>query len=177
MKTRILLGLVVAGLLVVSGGISAACSGGGGKQDTLTIDEYIQRVLSVDQADESRAAPFRTQLDSFSSLADDAVVPADVLTAFQALLQEEGTFTAAVKELKPPAEAAAVHQEAIDALSADRDSLKQVIDQVSEATTVGELNQLFAADDVVKADARRTNACLALQQFASDKDITVDLTC
>ena len=173
MKIGGLLGLVAIGTLVA---LTGACSGGG-NNNALTVGEYVQRVLSVDQEHESRAAPFRTQLDGFSSLAGDAVVPAEALTAFEGLVEEEGTFAAAIAELKPPAEAASVHQEAIDALKADRDVLEGALDQVDETTTVAELNQLFAADDVVKADERRTNACLALQQFVSGNGVAVDLTC
>jgi hypothetical protein len=174
LKKPALLGLITMAMLVA---LAGACSSGGGTHETLTVSEYVQRVLSVDQAHETRAAPFRTQLDSLSSLADDAVVPADAMTAFQALLEEEGTFLAAVAELKPPAEAAALHQEAIAALTADRAAFGGVVNQITETTTVGELNQLFQADTVAKADERRTNACLALQQFASAEGVAVDLSC
>lgn len=174
MKRPALLGMIVVGMLSAFAG---GCSGGGGNNNPLTVNQYVQRILTIDQEHETRAAPFRAKLESFSSLAEDAAVPAEALTAFQGLLKEEGTFLAAIKKVKPPAEAEALQQEAIDALKAERDTLQGALDQVNEETTVGELNQLFQADTVARAVQRRTSACLALQKFASDSGIEVDLTC
>jgi hypothetical protein len=155
-----------------------ACKNGGGGSNALTIDEYIQQVLSTDQAHESRANPLRTQLDQqFQGLADDAAVPPDALTALNGLVEEEATFTADVSDIKPPDEAEALHQEAIDALQAEHDLLATALGQVSASTTFGELNQAFGSNELTQAGERRTNACLAIQQFATDNGVEANLTC
>jgi len=176
MKARTMI-TIAAGLLVLSGALAGACkNGGGGGQ--LTIDEYIQQIVSTDQAHEARANPFRSQLDqAFAGLSDSAPVPAEAVTAFGGLIDEEEKFLGEVSDIDPPEEAADLHQEAIDSLQEDHDLLAQTVSQINETTTFAQLQQLFESEDLAQAETRRTDACLAIQQFASDNGVEVDLTC
>lgn len=176
MTKRIAL-LLSTGLLIAFGAIAVACGddGGGGG---LTLEEYFQRAVELDQEHEAVAEPQRAILDqSLQGLADEAALPAGAREALKELHAEEINFAEALSGLQPAAEAEDAHREAIDALQAEAVVFGEIVDQLNETTTLAQLNELFESEEAVQAEERRTSACLALQQLASDNNAEAALTC
>jgi hypothetical protein len=169
------IGLTLASILL--GAFAVSC-GDGEEKEPLTLAAYVQTFVSLDQTHEGRAAPLRQQLDAeFGGLPESAVVPAEVINSFRQLADEDARFTAEIADLDAPPEATEVHDEAVSALEADSAAVQDALDQVSETTTVAEFNALLTTQDVVDAGQRRREACVAVQEFANEQGVSVDLGC
>lgn len=166
---------IIAPLLFAFAAFIVAC---GNSSETLSLDEFIQQALQADVDHEARAEPLRGQLDAMlGSLGEDAVVPAEAKTTLAALFAEEDDFASTIADLDAPSEAEDVQAEAVGALRAEVDFGEGAIAQVGAETTLAEFGALFEADEGVQIQERRTAACEALQQLATDNGITADFTC
>jgi len=174
MKTRSLLLALIAGAVIALAVGAVACGGG----EELTLEEYFQKLVDIDKQHEAEAQPLRDQLNaSLNGLGDEIEVPAGVRDALRSLVASQDNVGKALSDLTPPAEAKDAHKEAAASITAEGEALAKVIGQLDDAKTVGDLNHLFEGDEITKADERRSTACVALQQIATDNAIQADLNC
>jgi hypothetical protein len=166
---------MIAPLLFALAAFVVACNSSSG---TLSLDEFIRQALQADQNHEAHAVPLRNQLDAIlGGLGDDAVVPAEAKTTLAALYAEERDFASAMAGLDAPSKSKDVQAEAVSSLQAEVDFGEGIIAQVGAETTLAEFGALFETDEGVQIEKRRTAACEALQQLATDNGITADFTC
>ena len=168
---------LAAALLLALGTVAAACGGGGGNK--LTLEEYFQKLDSVqEQAD----ATFATQEASTGEPSQDA--SGEELAAF---LRDNVTSSADVlrdaaadvNDLEPPDEVADAHSDIAAAINDLVAAFDDLADSVPDTLTPAELEQgtFFNSTELNAADEQFVAACNALEQIASDNGITVDLAC
>jgi len=150
-----------------------ACSGGDGKGGgggPLTLEEYFDELegssMDLDERTASVADTLATS-DDLDELKEAASQYPDIL----------GDFVEDLEALEAPREAAAAHQDAIDAGQAFLDLLEGVVDDAQQAETVDEFGGVLGSDDVAAASTAFTRTCVALQQIADGNAIDVDLGC
>jgi hypothetical protein len=161
----------IAGLSLALGVVAAACGGDGGG-DSLTLEEYFQRLDELDNKLTEQTDALEPRLESLSEAEALEQLP-EILTQQGALFED---FSDGLADLDPPAEAEDLHIEAVDALGDLVDANRDARDQAEGVDSFADLEEVFG-EDLTAAEARITQVCLDAEQLAADNDITVDLDC
>lgn len=172
-------------MTILAGGLAlgfAACDDDGGSGGELSLAEYFERLIDLDDEYEERG----NELDEgFEDAFDDVDVGEEgAITDEQRDAMREvigrgvsllNDFADDLDDLNPPAEAEDAHQEYVEATRdfADRfDEIREDLDDVEDAGDFLGLIFTLAGDAQDFADA-----CTALEEFAADNNIKADLDC
>lgn len=151
---------------------AVACTDGdvSGPSGPLTLAEYFDELEGASGDLDERTASLLETLETSSDvgeLKEAASEYPDVLS----------DFIEDLDALEAPSEAAAAHQDAIDAGQAFLDLLTGVVDEAEEAETEAELLEVFGSDELAVASTAFSDTCVALQTIADDNEIDADLGC
>lgn len=159
------LGLVIVG----------AC---GGSADTLTLEEYFERLDAVLEAGDGEAETLNAQFVETSDAAQTDEESQDAFRNFFAGTEEVfQQVISGLQSIEPPPtvkeahdEYVAIEVEALDFFSANIEPAEGT----SSLLAIMEELQGPAAAEII---ARKAEGCLALQAIADDSGITIDLEC
>ena len=175
MKARFAPLAIIAALLLTIGAIAAACGGGGdGGGDSLTIEQYFERLEALATSFDDRGTELEEGFDITADTSDDELIELsrDFLGGGLAVLQD---FVDDLDGLNPPAEAADAHSAAVDAGKAAIAALEDVVDRLDDVGSAADVEALF--EDVVADSESFSEGCFALQEIADDTGSPVDLQC
>ncbi len=173
-KPRILVSLVVGAMLLALSTVAGACGGGGGG-GKLTLEEYFQRLEAVSTGYEQRGdALFESFGEEFDSEEEQIRATQEFWKDFLVLLEE---FIGDLGDVDPPSEAAAVHEDSVDAGADMLMAFQEIVDQVTQAETLEELAEGFEDIELEESSDRFDQTCVELQGIADDNGIDVDLDC
>ena len=164
MKQPLVFGAMFVALATV------ACGGGGGP---LTLEAYLQRVDELDDARQQQVIALEEPLQDLSEA--EAVVQLRQIIPQEIALFED--FADGLEDLDAPAEAEALHVEALDALQTFTETFGDLDDELAGIESFADLDALFSQQGAVDADERLTQVCLDIEQLAADNEITIDLSC
>ena len=170
MKLR-LLPLALIALLLLA--FAAGCGG----EDSLTLEEYFQQLEALTAAAEERGAEFE---DAINAELDAAISEEERLAVFEDALRNAQpiftTFVDGLNDLNPPAAVEELHNEFVDESAELAASLEEVLNEFGDQDFAADLN-LFEESSLSQAGDRFDKACAALQDFAAENEIDVDLDC
>ena len=173
MQTRSLLLALIAALFLTLGAFAAGC----GREDSLTLEEYFQQLDALTAAAEERAVEFE---EAFDAQMDAAASEEDVLAVFEDALRNAQpiftTFVDGLNDLNPPAAVEELHNEFADASAELAASLEEVLNEFGDQDFAADLN-LFEESSLSQAGDRFDKTCAALQDFADENEIDVDIVC
>ena len=160
-------------LLAAMAALAAACGGSG---ETLTLEEYFQRLDELDNQADERGQAIE---DEFPQAFEEPKPTQEFINSLAALV---GDFVDSLEQIDPPAQVEDAHNEAAAAGTEFAQILEEAAPQLEGVESASELEEtlgdLFAEDsEFAAADERFTNSCVALQQIADDNDIDADLEC
>lgn len=155
---------------------AAAISCGGGPSASLT--EYFGDLEAVNTDTRSR----QIQADSeFDAVLSSSSYSNAVREGFASYLAEQRDiallYADRASELDPPEEARDLHAAAIAAYLDFAETIDGVIGTVGQARTLDQLVGALGNTEAIEAAAMTSAACLALQQLADDKGVSVNLKC
>jgi len=157
-------------IVLLAGAVACTDGGGGVRSGPLTLAEYFDELEGSSTDLDERAASLVETLeasDDVEELKEAAGQYPDVL----------GDFLEDLEALEPPGEAAAAHEDALDAGREFLDLLAGAVDDAEQAETEAELLEVFGNDELVSATTAFSETCVALQTIADDNGIDVDLGC
>ena len=138
---------------------------------------YFQQVERLTQAYD---ASTEEGAEVFEAAVEDGDLEA-ARAALDALITASRVFSADLAAVAPPAQVAALHAEAVAALRALSVAVAQFAPGIAEATTLEAFLAAFTAfvgsSDADVIGERREEACEALQDFARELGIDVELNC
>lgn len=140
--------------------------------DSLTLEEYFQKVEEIDRSQIERSDALETRFDE---LGEDASVDeaADLFDEQVDLLRD---FHGDLEDVEAPEEVADAHGRAVEALGDAVDTFDDLANRFRDADTLEEAFGQF--DDSAFADFERADeACSDLVQVAADNNIEVELDC
>ena len=160
-------------LLAAMAAFAAACGGSG---ETLTLEEYFQRLDAVDNEADERGQAIE---DEFPQAFEEPKPTQEFINSLTALVRD---FVDGLEQIDPPAQVEDAHNEAAAAGTDLAQVLEEAAPQLESVESASELEDVigdvFAENsEFAAADERFTNSCVALQQIADDNDIDVDLDC
>lgn len=165
-----------AALLLVTAVLTGAC---GSDSDPLTLEEYFAEFEAIDaEVDAQFEALFADFPDGEDAFADEAN-----LEFFKELTVDfpriAGDLVDRLKDLDPPSEVAAAHDELIDAGDALVAAFEEGAEQLAEAESMAEWEALSNEIDptVSVPEAAFDAACLTVLDIARANDIHADVTC
>jgi hypothetical protein len=160
--------LTLALTTVLAFGFSACSSSSGGR--SLTLEEYFQRLEELDAEADSQSSTAEARAGDF----DDVDV---VIDAFAEFITVIDIFMRGLEDLTPPPEAQAAHDAALETGSAFQEAFQTLVNEGQGVETLDELGAILNSEAFDAADQAFTDACLDLEQIATDNDITADLNC
>jgi hypothetical protein len=164
----------LTGLLALALAFAAGCGGGG---DALTLEEYFDEVLALSETFDAEGSALEEQFNAENPTTDEERIELAEEFFNEALTVLE-EFVGGFEDLDPPPETEAAHEETVSAGNAAIDSLHEIIDQVGEAETQAELEELFVQFlGTGTAFDTFSKTCFSLQEIADDEGIDVDLLC
>lgn len=172
MSVRLALVSTVLGLLV----LGAACGGGGG---ALSLEEYLRELDRLDQRMDERSQEAE---DAFEEAINDPTISeAEGLEAVQTFFSDAlpilQDFVEGMEGLEPPEEAQQLHDEAVAAGRGALERLERLNDDLGEATTPAEVQEMFSTLESDEAFQRFRDACNDMQALADENEIDVDFDC
>jgi hypothetical protein len=153
------------GVLALAG---LACTDSEGNQ--LTLEEYFDELQKLDDDTSERT----------DALFEDVEDPEDIdqfKEAYQELPGIIDDFVSGLEDLNPPDEAQDTHDEAVEAARGFQDEFDNFLDEIQDAESFEDLQDIGESDAFTEADERFTQACLDLEEVAADNDIDADLDC
>ena len=171
MTSRLLVPFFV--LLLSFATLAAACGDDG---ETLTLEEYFQRLDAVDNEADERGQALE---DEFPQAFEEPKPTQEFINSLTALVRD---FVDSLEQIDPPAQVEDAHNDAAAAGTDFAQVLEEAAPQIEGVESASELEEmlgdLFAEDsEFAAADEQFTNSCVALQQIADDNEIDVDLEC
>ena len=170
---------LVAAIVVLVGlaAFGVACKNGGG--GGLSLEEYFQK---IDEVQNNNDATFATQEASQGEPSADAsgeelaTFVRDGITASADTLRDSA---GKADDIDPPDEVAGPHADIVAAINNAVTALDGMADSMPDTVTLADLEQgtFFDNEELNAADEQFLAACSALEQIASDNNITVDLNC
>jgi hypothetical protein len=162
-------------VLLGANAIGVGCSGNGGGDSRLSLEQYFQQVQAIwDDYDEQEAAVSR----QFPSSMGEPEATQKGFSAVTAIFREA---LAKQDDLEPPAEAQKAHQQFLAAGRGALEASEDIADRLAETESWSELVELMGGlqedPEIVAAQDRFTDACYVLERIARDNDIDVDLDC
>lgn len=172
---------IFAGSILAATALLAACSGGGGRE-SVTLEQYFQRVQTLheeqERSSEALGEQFAEQFSGIESLeqalvAMQTVLP-EFLPGFRSIIEQT---QAGLASLEPPAEVQDVHADLIDVYNDFVALIDETLDQIEQGVAGEEVLQTFMGDRADTALGMRftaiANELLAIAEAAG---ITVDLS-
>lgn len=166
---RVVLQALVTGLMIAGAAIGIVVAGGGGGA-TLSLSEYLTRVDTLDDDANVRFNDLQAQLGPNPDLAK-------LQEYYPGGVDIIGDFVSGLKELKPPGEAKAAHEEALAAVEQIRDEFAVAVEAGRDAQTVSEYNAGTRTEAFTVANNRFAQACAGLQTVADENSIDVTMDC
>ncbi len=166
---RLLVSAIIAVGLALA---SAACSDDGG--NALTLGDYFAELEEIEQRFDERDRAIEERLNQIPTdgeFTDDS--RANLKDAFEdgiAILRE---FQEDLEAVNPPAEAADLHNEAIETYGDLITEFDELTVRLDSADSFEDAVSDFSGDTITALE----ESCTDLEQFASDHDIDVDLDC
>ncbi len=162
--------LIILALLLALGTTAAACGG-----DDLTLEEYFQRMETLDDAANERFEPLVEALDQeFESEADQVEATRAFFNADIPILRD---FVDALDDLDPPTEVEDPHEEFVAAGRDQVDAFQDLTGRMTVVESISELEELLDDPELDAASDRFDKACFELQEIAADNGIAFDLGC
>ena len=163
-------------LMIIAALALAAAGCGGGPSASLT--EYFADLESLNADLRLR----QQQADSeYDAVLSSATYSDTVREGFASYLAEQRDiallYADRAGELEPPEEARDLHAAALAAYLDFAETIDGVVDTVGQARTLDQLVGALGNTDAIEAAATTTAACLALQQLADDKGVSVNFEC
>jgi hypothetical protein len=146
--------------------LGAGCIFGGG---AMSLEDYF---ADLDKADQDVSDAF----DAFQTIAEGQDVE-EVKAAYQDLVDAIDGLISNMEDLDPPDEAKEQHDAALEALRGFRDEFAAAVDEAQGASSLAELGQAFASDDLNTASQTFTDACVELQGVADENEVDASLGC
>ena len=176
MKARFLPLALIAAVLLAFGAVAAACGDDGG--ETLTIEEYFARLAEIDDETEEEEAALDAQLEEeLAGITDEEEALEVIQDIFPAQLDNFADFVDDLADLDPPDDIRDDHDDTVDAMRDFVAVFRELVDELDEVESIGEMDALFEGEDFAQAEQRATEACLRVEQLAADNGITVDFNC
>ena len=176
MKLRLLPLAIIALLLLAFGSSAVAC--GDDREESLALEEYFRQLEALTATADEGYGEFE---DAFDAELDAAVSEEDMLVAFEDFFKEVRpiftTFVDGLNDLTPPAAVEELHKEYVDASAEFLASIEEVFSGLSDLGPAAGLESLFEDTDLDQAGVRLVETCAALQDFADENEIDVDLDC
>ena len=161
---------VLALLALSTGALACADGDGGGPSGPLTLAEYFDELEGVARDLDERTASLVETLET----SDDVGELREAASQYPDILSD---FIEDLEALEPPGEAAAAHQDTIDAGEAFLDLLTGAVDDAEQVETEAEFLEVFGSDELLSASTSFSETCVALQTIADGNAIDVDLGC
>lgn len=168
--TSLVIAVLSLGLVIVG-----AC---GDSSDTLTLEEYFERLDAVLEAGDGE---LETVIAQYVETSDAAQTDEESQDAFRDYFAGTGEVfqqvISGLESIEPPPPVKDAHDEYVTLEVEALDFFSANIEPAQGASTLREiLDELQgpAAEEII---ARRAEGCLALQAIADDSDITIDLGC
>jgi len=159
-------------LLLASAVLGMACSGG---SEEVTLGAYLQRVDAIFAETDER---FVALGDRCSERTDSEGARVRVaLCFFDASVAIWPDFTNALENIDPPDEAAAAHDELLAAGGELSSLIEDYSTRLADVQSTAELEEVLSAHDLLAAGDRFDQACLSLQDLATETGIELDLAC
>jgi len=174
MKTRLLL-LALAVALLGAASLAAACKSGG---EPMTMEEYFQELQALNDDAEQRSSDLEAALDDAvgsNSSEEERIAALREFFDASALVFED--FLSGLKDLDPPEEVQALHE---DGVSAGEDAVQAFTDLTGSLGSDATMADIEALGTTLESDTTLqhfTDACVALQGEADKREIAVDLEC
>ena len=173
MKLRLLPLALTATLLLAFAAIAVACGEG-----SLTLEEYFQQLEALTATAEEQGAEFQdafdAQVDAATSEEEWLAMLEDAFTKSQLIFT---TFADGLTELNPPAIVEELHNEYVDASAELLASLEEVLNELDLDSVTDLFDGLLEESGANQAGDRFDKTCTALQDFADQNEIDVDLDC
>lgn len=156
--------------------LALACAGG----QAMSLEEYMKRLEAISTEASERAEVLTEQLGEGETKAstEQEVFDAnlDFWDGFLPLLSGRADD---LSELNPPSQAQEFHNDFVEAISDMAAANSQLVDELEDAGTLAELEELRERfdDDTAEVLDRADDACRELQNLADENDIGVDLGC
>jgi len=189
MRIRTIVMMILVGALIALTAIAAACGGdgdgdgdgdgGGGGNGTLTLEDYLAELDTLDNLYSERTDSLEAQFDEDLTTAGPDVEAIMQLSRdfFDDGARAVGEFVDGIDALNPPPEAEAIHNRAVtagrDIVAVFDDLLERLQDASSEAD-FGAVMDSFSAD---AAGDEFTQACDDIQALADENGIDVTFSC
>lgn len=163
-------------LILAAAVVTGACSS---DSDPLTLEEYIAEFEAIDiEVDSQIEALFADFPDDEEELTDEANLEyfKDIVAGFPRIV---GDAIDSTKDLDPPPELEAAHDELIETGEDVVDAFEEAAEIMDEAETMAELEERNAEFEpaIDRAEAAFDAACLAIVDIAIANDIDVSVTC
>ena len=147
--------------------------------DSEALEEYFQQLEALTDTAEEQGAEFEdavnAELNAATSEEERLAVWEDALTKSQLIFT---TFADGLTDLNPPAAVEELHTEFVDVSAELLASLEEVFNEFDGLDSVTDLfDGLFEESGANQAGERFDEACAALQDFADENEIDVDLEC
>ena len=173
--SKVLRLVTIFGLLSI-GMVAGGCIvglGGGGSGDPLTLEEFFEELVALDDKSEEDS----TELESeFDALGDEPSVD-EAADLFDQQIDVIQDLIDGIDGLDAPDEAQAVQEAAVDAGRDAVDAFRSAVDDGRDAETIEDLFLVFDSEELNTAFEAFDAACLDAEALAAENDITVDLNC
>ncbi len=167
MKLRSLAFVLTAVSLIAVGSFAAAC---GGDEEATPIEKYFARLDEL-------GAQYEANLQTPEAASEEE----DALKVFQENLADSlalfSKFANGVSDLEPPDEIKSQHEELTEAMRALANTWNEYSDEVSNVVSLEELEALVTGGELDTAGARYEQACLVMEQLATDNGVAINLNC
>lgn len=158
--------------------LAAAATGCGGGDGGATTEEYFRQVEAlvgdVDQQSEALESQWQEKLASASSDQDQLELVRDFYYELFSLTDD---FADGLADIEPSKEVEEAHDALVDLAGQFSSVWSDMSDDVKNATTEAELEELLTGDQFEEIGQRFEQACFELQRIADDGGIDVNLEC
>ena len=167
MKARLLPLALIAALLLTVGALAVAC----GDSKALTLEEYFQQLEALTATAEDRFVEIGeatgAELDAVTSEEERLAAIENALTNTQPIFT---TVADGLNDLNPPAVVEELHNEFVDVYDEVAVYFEETLNRFGDLDPIADRESLFVGE-------RLDETCAALQDFADENEIDVDLDC
>ena len=170
MRRLLAIGITLTTLLGL-GLFAGACGGGGG--DALTLQEFFDELVALDDKSEEDSAELEAEFDALGDepSVDEAV---DLLEQQVDIIDE---LVTGIDDLDAPDEAQDIQEAAVDAGRDAVDAFRSGVDEARDAETIDDVFLLFDSEELNTAFDAFDAACVDAEALAAENNIEADLNC